>query len=303
MQRCLYIHPDNVRRSRNELKVQVALVARPDWFMAENEVEQVIVETERGVHTRCFMARYRDIPFLIVYGRFGRVRTTSHDINFELTQEVFSFLGIRHVVGTFVVGSVRDTDRAGTVYVPDDLIGLGAYNQARTRHRRIGFRTVDMLNPFCPELRQVLLDGADGLSFQVRGRGTYACFHGWPRLETAAELRHYAEIGCEMVGQTLDPEATLAREGGCCYAAIAVAIDDAPLRTRLLEDDPSALDDIKRHTRDGRRKTFEVFLAALPRMIELPPCDQQAKMKKAVNMDFYYRPHYLIDDCHEHDET
>ena len=295
MRNCIFVHPDNIDRMKDDLNVSLAVVARPDRYMEANDVTQVIVETGRDVHTRCYLAEEKGIRFLIVYGRFNRVRTTSHGIDFESTQEVFNMMGVTHIVGTFVVGSLRPEDMAGKIYVPDDIIGLGPYDQALSKWRPTGFRTVDMLTPFCSEMRAALVKSAEAISSPVQDGGTYACFHGWPRLETRAELNHYVAMGCDMVGQTLDPEATLAKESGCCYAALAVTIDDQEIRDRFLAGDQSGVEDIQRHTAEGRKRTFEIFLKALPSLVNLEKCDSQAKEKRGINMDFYYRPSYLIE--------
>lgn len=303
MQTCLYVHPDNIEASKKELNVKVAIIARPDWYMPEAKCQQIIVETERGVHTRCYLAEHEGYSFIIVYGRFGRVRSTAHDIDFELTQEALSFLGITHIIGTFVVGSIQEDDKAGVVYILDDFIGLGGYNQARTRHRAIGFRNVDMLKPFCDLTRQALCQSAKTLPFSIKEKGTYVCFHGWPRLETGAELAHYGRMQCDVVGQTLDPEVTLAKEAGCCYAAIAVTIDDHEIRTRFLANDHSGLQDLNSNMVEGRKKTFDVFLAALPELTRLANdtcrCSEQAKLKTKRSEHFYYRPKHLIVDENE----
>jgi 5'-methylthioinosine phosphorylase len=41
-------------------------------------------------------------------------------------------------------------------------------------------------------------------------------------LETAAEIRRLERDGCDLVGMTAMPEASLARELGLCYATCAV---------------------------------------------------------------------------------
>jgi len=57
-------------------------------------------------------------------------------------------------------------------------------------------------------------------------RGCYACFNG-PRLETAAEIRALARDGCDLVGQTMMPEAGLSRELGLDYAALCPIVNHA----------------------------------------------------------------------------
>lgn len=295
MENCWYIHPDNIEESKKQLNLKAAVIARPDWFMEETSPMHLIVETHRGVHTRCYYGKKNGIPFLIIYGRFERVRGTSLDIDFESTQEVISFLGITQVIGTYVVGSIKDDDMAGTVYIPDDFIGFGGYNQSR--NRKEGFRNVDMFTPFCVELRGTLVNSASALPFAVKDRGVYACFHGYPRIETAAELEFYNSLGCDIVGQTLDPEATLAREAGCHYSALAVTIDDHHIRKRFLANDNTAVNDINRHIEEGRKKTFDVFLEALPAITQLEQttcnCREQGIHVKKRCKYFYYRPGYL----------
>jgi len=54
--------------------------------------------------------------------------------------------------------------------------------------------------------------------------GVYACTQG-PRLETAAEIRRLAKDGCDMVGMTGMPEASLARELEIDYASLALCVN------------------------------------------------------------------------------
>ena len=292
LQRCFYVHPDNVEAARRELDVRVAAIARPDAHMSQHPTQQIIVETERGVHLRCYLTEWQGIRFLVIYGRFNRVRTTSADIDFELTQEALSFLGVKIIVGHFVVGSILEQDRAGTVYVPDDYIGFGGFN--KSRRLRSGFRNVDSFVPFCPHARSSLVEASAELDFPVMTQGVYASFHGYPRIETAAELKFYESAGCSVVGQTIDPEATLAREAGCHYAALAATIDDGEVRSRFLRGDVQARTEIEQHTRIGRERMFSLFVGALPRLHKLAPtacnCEAQGEIASRPSGLFYYRP-------------
>jgi purine nucleoside phosphorylase len=292
----LFVHPDNVEHARRELAFEAAIIARPDAFLANNGSKQLIIETTRGVHLRCYAARAHDVSFLIVYGRFDRVRSTSQDINFALTQEAVSMLGIKKMIGTFVTGSIRQESHDGDIFIVHDFVGLGGHNQSRNRDH-VGFRNVDMLNPFCPKLRHALIGGASSVEFKIYREGVYACFHGFPRIETAAELDYYEKMGWHVVGQTLDPEATLAREAGCHYAALAATIDDRALRAEFLRNDPSAREKIDEYIGVGREKMFTIFLNALPELArnEGPSCncEEQATHVSKPSKNFYYRPPHL----------
>ena len=59
---------------------------------------------------------------------------------------------------------------------------------------------------------------------EVMSSGVYACTQG-PRLETAAEIRRLAKDGCDMVGMTGMPEASLARELEIDYASLALCVN------------------------------------------------------------------------------
>jgi 5'-methylthioadenosine phosphorylase len=296
MEECLFVHPDNLSASREKLDIKVAVIARPDWFMQKGGTTHLIVETELGIHTRCYLGQHEGTRFLIIYGRFDRIRSTSRDINYSLTQDVISALQIPVVIGTFAVGSILTEDSAGTVYIPHDLVGFGNFNC--TRNAIGGFRNVDMFHPFCLEVRESLVRSARGMTFPVELDGTYVCFHGYPRIETEAELDMYREMGWQIVGQTIDPEATLAREAGCHYAAIAATIDDRELRSRFLANDLSARETINANIQTARMRTFEIFLACIPRLTSLQAtrcsCVEQSKHVKKRS-SFYYRPDYLCE--------
>ena len=55
-------------------------------------------------------------------------------------------------------------------------------------------------------------------------QGTYGATQG-PRLETSMEIRRMAKDGCDLVGMTAMPEASLAREAGLCYATSALVVN------------------------------------------------------------------------------
>ncbi|MDD3006697.1 MAG: hypothetical protein PHX30_03910 [Candidatus Pacebacteria bacterium] len=292
----IFINYDGLEKFRQQNEVKVAVIARPDWFMKDAKISHLIVETESGIHNRCYLTEYEGISFIIVYGRFDRVRGLSSDINYELTQETLSALGIETIIGTFVGGSIKDEDFAGNIYIPHDFFGMGNYSQSRNRQK--GFRNVDMYEPFCAEARGALVRAADNVDYPVKREGVYVCFHGYPRIETKAELDFYKRMGWDIVGQTLDPEATLAKEAGCHYAALAGAIDDRALRQKFMDNDPTAKDEIEQNIIGVRRKTFEIFLHALPSLVRSGfecNCEQQKKHIGQQNYKFYYMPRYLVE--------
>lgn len=300
VQEAYVLHPDNVGQFRRSLGASVAVIARPDDHIKRTNARQIVVETERGVHLRCYLSEYEGIPFIVVYGRFDKVRSPSHEIDFARTQDALTMLGVRTIIGTFVVGAISDNDYAGTVVIPDDFIGLGGYSDDSWSTRPEGFRNVEMFRPFCPEARRILTEQAHIVDGPVHTEGRYISFHGWPRIETHAELEFYAKIGGRIVGQTLDPEATLARQSGAHYAALTVMMDDHRVRELFRNNYEEGSVQLGRNIIEGRIKTFDLFLAALPGLAALDHsrcgCDQHVKAKKQRSNHFYYRPPtYILD--------
>jgi 5'-methylthioadenosine phosphorylase len=86
---------------------------------------------------------------------------------------------------------------------------------------------VEFSEPFCPVMRQWLLDAASGLgddSTEVHDGGTYVCMEG-PQFSTRAESHMHRAWGGDLIGMTVMPEAKLAREAEIAYALIAMPTD------------------------------------------------------------------------------
>ena len=65
-----------------------------------------------------------------------------------------------------------------------------------------------------------------GLDEALVSSGCYGVTQG-PRFETAAEIRRMARDGCDIVGMTLMPEASLAKQANLKYAALCPVVNKA----------------------------------------------------------------------------
>jgi 5'-methylthioadenosine phosphorylase len=144
-----------------------------------------------------------------------------HTINYRANLWALRTVGVRRVIAPCAVGSLRADLGPGTVVVPDQVVD-------RTKHRedtyaRGGALHVSFADPYCPDLRKRLLDGADTGVSLVDG-GTMVVVEG-PRFSTRAESRVHAAQGCDVVNMTGMPEAVLARELALCYAHVCLVTD------------------------------------------------------------------------------
>jgi len=83
-------------------------------------------------------------------------------------------------------------------------------------------RHVDFSQPYCEDMRKVLINAAGRAGIDAMNHGVYGATQG-PRLETAAEIDRLERDGCDMVGMTGMPEAALARELELNYVTCAIS--------------------------------------------------------------------------------
>jgi purine nucleoside phosphorylase len=81
-------------------------------------------------------------------------------------------------------------------------------------------------DPYSPELRRVLLEGAREANLEARDGGCYGHVDG-PRFNTKAEIRGLAACGVTAVSQTAGPETVLCGEAGLPFALLGYATDYA----------------------------------------------------------------------------
>jgi 5'-methylthioadenosine phosphorylase len=142
--------------------------------------------------------------------------------------------GVKMILASTAVGSMNRWMRPGDLVLLDQFIDFSKSHHT-TISKRI--RHIDMTNPFCEELRGIILDSAKSMRLRVHPKGTYVCVSG-PRYETKAEITAFRRLGGDVVGMTVAPEAIIAREEGLCYAPLATVTNlAAGISTGLLSHD------------------------------------------------------------------
>lgn len=171
---------------------------------------------------RCLLGKLagRDVVFLWRHGEGHKF--PPHKINYRANVLAMKQLEVRSVLATAATGTLRQTLPPGTLLIPNQLLDW-------TRNRPLTLFEgedapvvhVDFTQPFCPTLRQRLLQSAESLGVQVIDGGCYVCSEG-PRYETAFEVKMLAQLGGDVAGMTAGTEAILFREAEICYAIVAI---------------------------------------------------------------------------------
>lgn len=150
----------------------------------------------------------------------------AHLVNYRANVWALKELGATRILATATVGGIDGSLRVGDLVVPNQIIDY-TYGREQTYVGSTRINHFDLTSPFDAILRDGLLRALpDDFEAPQHRSGVYAVTQG-PRFETAAEIDRYRKDGCTLVGMTLMPEATLARELEIPYAAVCLVVNPA----------------------------------------------------------------------------
>jgi len=133
-------------------------------------------------------------------------------------------LGVRTVIATGAVGSLRDQIKPGELVIVDQFIDK-PYSRQSSFFDELGAVHCEFSHPTCERLRGSIIVQAKKLDgIKTHDAGTYICMEG-PAFSTRAESLMHRAWGGDLIGMTALPEAKLAREAQMCYALVAIVSD------------------------------------------------------------------------------
>jgi 5'-methylthioadenosine phosphorylase/5'-methylthioinosine phosphorylase len=188
-------------------------------------------------------------------------RIPPHRVNYRANLWALKEAGADRVVGLAAVGGIAAGLGPRSFAIPHQVIDY-TYGRDQSFHEggESGVLHVDFSDPYCGELRALLVAACAATGVSVLDRAVYGVTQG-PRLETAAEILRLQRDGCDLVGMTGMPEAVLARELGLCYASLAFVVNWAAGK----DQGPIRMDEIERHLRHCMERVAAI-LAALVQM-------------------------------------
>lgn len=139
-------------------------------------------------------------------------------------------LGVRFLISVNACGSLQGHLQPGHFMIPDQLFDQTKLYRGRTFFEAGLVVHIAVPDPFCPQLRGVLLEATQKAGATVHDKGLFLTIEG-PRFNTQAESLIYRQLGCHIVGMTSSPEAYLAREAEMSYASMAYITDYDSWRT------------------------------------------------------------------------
>jgi len=206
---------DDVKGAR---KAEIAIIGGTGLEDLLEEAERTTVGTPYGFPPLISIGEVagKKIAFLPRHG-IGHV-TPPHKVNYRANIYALHKIGVERIIATNAVGAINMNFKPGDFVVPHDIIDFTKgrhstfYDESPVTH-------IDFSEPYCPEIRKLLIEKTREAGVQVWDRAVYVCTEG-PRYETPAEIRMFRKLGCDVVGMTGVPEVVLARELEICYASL-----------------------------------------------------------------------------------
>ena len=171
----------------------------------------IILGTCRGVR----------VAFIFRHGEKHTI--PPHKVNYRANIEALKKLGVERIIGMTAVGSLKEDMEPGDIVIPDQFIDMTKmrsttfYDGPKVVH-------VSLADPFCSEMRTAAMNVLKELKLRHHAEGTYICIDG-PRFSSRAESNAWRVLKADIIGMTLVPEVTLAREKEICYLTIATVTD------------------------------------------------------------------------------
>ena len=187
-----------------------------------------------------------------------------HRVNYRANVDALRSLGAEAIVTVSSVGSLKEALAPGTFVLPDQFVDFTKqrpttfFDGGRVYH-------VSLADPFCPELSRTAAEVGRSVGTPFVEKATYVCVEG-PRFSTRAESAFFRTFA-DIIGMTLVPEVTLARERALCYVCLATVTDYDVWAERPVE----AREILETMRRNGERMRT-VLAALLPKLAGPPTC-------------------------------
>ena len=183
---------------------------------------------------------------VVFLARHGKGHTVPpHQVNYRANIQALKQVGVREIIAVNAVGGINPQMGAESLVVPDQIIDY-TWGREFTFADRGNVLHVDFSYPYSDHLRKGLIGAAETLGVKIHDGGVYGATQG-PRLETAAEVNKLERDGCDIVGMTGMPEASLAREAELDYACLSLVVNMAAGRS----DGIITMEDIERAINNG----------------------------------------------------
>lgn len=250
------------------------------YTFAEGETQEVAVETPYGAPSdKIVLATIagRKVAFLPRHGKDHQL--PPHLINYRANLAAMKQLGVKWIFGPCAAGSLDPAIKPGDFVICDQFVN-------RTWGRRDTIfdgpitTHISAADPYCPKLRELVMETAQELEIPYHKKGTVVVING-PRFSTRAESAEFRSHNWQVINMTQYPEAILARELEICYANISLITDyDVGLEGEP-DLEPVSHEAVMKVFQENNEKLRELLFLAIAKIPQEQDCSCATALKTA----------------------
>jgi len=255
-----------------------------DAICGEDAGERRPVDTPFGdASDEIILTEWKGVPVALLNRHGPGHRLNPSMVNYRANIYALKALGVTHIIASGAVGSLQERIEPRHLVIPDQVIDK-TYRREPTFFDDFLAAHVELAAPFCPVLREHLLNCADAVGTTVHDGATYVCMEG-PAFSTRAESEMHRSWGGDLIGMTCMPEAKLAREAEIAYALVALPSDYdcwRPVGTEL--DKHELLKEIIANLTEATGNAVALIKQAVARFGEIAeiPCPAHSALELAI---------------------
>ena len=248
--------------SAADVDAEIGIFGGSGFYEFLDDVEEVVIETPFGEPSAPLADDERAgkrVAFLPRHGR--RHELPPAQIPYRANVWAMKELGVRRIIGPCASGALRADLALGEFVVCDQFVDRTT-GRADTFYEGPVTTHVSAADPYCTDLRRILVDTAHELGIAVRDGGTVVVVQG-PRFSTRAESEWFQLMGWDIINMTAYPEGHLARELELCYANISMVTDHD---VGVDGAEPVSHETVIRVFNENNAKLRDLLFAAIPKI-------------------------------------
>ncbi len=241
---------------------EVGIFGGSGFYSFLDDVREVEIETPYGKPSAPVAIGAIDgkrVAFLPRHGTGHEL--PPHRISYRANLWAMKELGVRRIIGPSAAGALKAELALGEFVVCDQFVDR-TWGRADTFYEGPEVTHVSAADPYCPDLRRLLVETARELGIPVRDGGTAVVIQG-PRFSTRAESKWFQQAGWDIINMTGYPEAYLARELELCYANVSMVTDHD---VGVDGSEPVSHEGVLEVFRQNNVKLRELLLAVIPKI-------------------------------------
>lgn len=206
------------------MQAEIGIIGGSGFYSLMDEYESVDIETPYGKPSDAFMVGGIDGRKVAFLSRHGRGHTIPpHKVPSRANIDAFSQLGVKRIIATSTVGSLKEEYMPGDFVLFDQFVNM-THGRQDTFYDQNIVAHVSMADPYCDDLRKTGSEVLKAMKIRHHDSGTVVVING-PRFSSRSESRFFASQGFDTINMTQYPEAALAREKAMCYLGVGLVTD------------------------------------------------------------------------------